>query len=237
MLREERGLTLVELLITVAITSVLAIAVVRTISTAQTAIERSTAQTVSSVQTMRFAGLLKYDLAGASDVYVFDGSAPATTSNLCSSWIPGNGSAWTDTSDPQFVRELFTVVIPTLTPPAGAGTLRTFLSTRTQLVGYEVRRQTSTTDYDLYRVVCDGGQQSQRVLSLGADLQAGAAGTTTLTCYDAAGATQSVTVGQSTATLCKSFGFAVPYTGASTSIQRLLSNTSLQRMKSAVTSS
>lgn len=240
MLREERGVTLVELLIAVAITSVLAVAVVRTISTAQTAIDRSSAQTVSSVQTMRFVGLLKYDLAGAADVYVYGSTVPADTSHVCSTWTSGDTAAWTDPNAPQFVRELFSVAIPTVTPPTG--TLLNFLPTRTQLVGYEVRRQSGNTNYDLFRVVCDGGQQVQRVLSLGSNFQASADGTSTLKCYTANGSLGTVSVGQSTLSstaspVCASFGFAVPYTGSATAIQRLLSDASLQRMKSAVTPS
>lgn len=243
MLRQDRGVTLVELLIAVAITGVLSIAIVRTISTAETTISRSAEQTVSSVQTMRFIGLLKYDIGGASDVFVFDGNVPSGTARLCTTWTSGDGNAWSDPTNPRFVRELFSMQIPTLTPPSQPGPLPTYLTARSQLVGYELRRQSgSAVKYDIFRVVCDGGQQSQRVLSLGADLQPGAAGTTSLRCYGSSGSDITVSVGQSTmsssvpaAQRCASFGFVVPYTGGATAIQRLLSMSSLQRMSSAVT--
>lgn len=241
MLRRERGLTLVELLIAVAITSVLSLAVVRTISSAQTAIERSAAQTVSSVQTMRFVGMLKYDLAGASDVYVYGSTVPTNTSHLCSSWSVGDTLAWTDTTNQQFVRPLFSVEIPTLTPPVGSAALSTFLTMRTALVGYELRRQAGTVPrYDMFRVVCDGASSSQRVLALGTDLRPGADGLSTVRCYTADGSLGTVSVGRSTLSAtatpqCASLGFAVPYVGSATAIQRLLGDAALQRMKSAVT--
>lgn len=241
MLRDERGVTLVELLVAVAITGMLAVAIARTTTAAQTSIERSSAQTMSSVQTTRFVAMLKYDLAGASDVYLFDATAPGATAPLCTSWTTGDTDAWTDASNPQFVRQLFSVDVPTVTSPSSPGTTA-FLSVRTQRIGYEVRRQSaSAAIYDLYRVVCDGGKSAQRMLTLGADLQSGAAGTTSMSCFNAAGTAVTVPAGSSTMSLavpvaqrCASFTFAVPYTGSATAIRRLLGDTVLQRMSSMV---
>lgn len=243
MLRTDRGLTLVELLIAVSITGLLSFSITRTISTAQTTIDRSTAQTVGSVQTVRFVGLLKYDIAGATDLFAFDSTAPTSGAALCSTWPSGNAAAWNEPTNPQFVRSLFTVEIPTLTPPASPGAAQTFAPKRTQRVGYELRRQSTTAaNYDLYRVVCDDGQVSQRVLSLGSDLPVTASGLTALRCYNAAGSAVAISAGTSTmsgsipiAQRCASFGFLVPYTGTANAIRRLLGDTTLQRMTSAVT--
>lgn len=241
--RRDTGFTVVELLFAVVITAVLSVAIGRTIDTASAAITRSGGQAVAAAQAVRFTAMLAYDMAGAADVYIFDETAPSNGGRLCTTWASGDSASWTDPTQPNFVRELFTVAIPTVTTPTTPGALSTFLVSRTQLVGYELRRQTSTTaKFDLYRVVCDGDKRSQRMLSFGSDLAAGASGISSMRCYASDGSAVTVLVGQSTmssalptAQRCSSYAFTPPYTGPLTAIRRIADEATLQRLTSVVT--
>lgn len=237
MLKDSRGVTLVELLVALTITCVIALATAQTISTAQTTIDASSSQTVAALQSVRFSGFLKYDFVGASDVVVFDDVPPTSSTSLCTTWTPGATATWTDATQPGFTRQLFTVFIPTVTSPPAPGTSTTFLPSRIQRVGYEVRRE-SEAQYALYRVVCDGVESAQRMLSMGPDLGADASGTTTLRCFAADGTGLSMPVGQSTMTSstqrCHMFGFVVPYSGTATALTRLRTDPALQRLRSVV---
>lgn len=237
----ERGFTVVELLIGLVITAILAIAVARVIGVTSEALTTSGDRVVVATQAVRFTTLLKYDMSGASDVFIFDSTVPANTAHLCSDWN-SSAASWTDANNVQFVRELFAIQVPSLAPPPTPGPLPGFLPLNTQLVGYEIRRQ-STGAYDIHRVVCASDPvlqwrvvQTQRVLSLGKTLRPDVDGIASLRCFDVAGAQLNVAAGQSTLTAsprCASFDFIPPVT--SRALLQSLGDASLQRLSSVVT--
>ena len=233
------GFTLVELLVAAGLTGLLSLAIARTVTTADVALKQSTEQAVSSTQAVRFTELLKYDVAGTREAYLFGATAPTDASKVCSTWSSTNGTSWTDPNSTTFVRGLFTFEIPTVTLPANPATSLPYLTRTVQRVGYEVRRDGSS--YSLYRVVCDTQMSAQRLLSLGTSLPSTTSGQTVLQCFTGDGSRVIPQAGQPTmatsvptASRCRSFGFVLPYSGYSSVLQRLITQESLQRLSSVV---
>lgn len=237
--QQDEGFTLLELLVAAGLTALLSLVIARTVTTAEISLKRSTEQAVSSTQAVRFAELLKYDVAGTQELYVFGSTPPTDMSNLCSTWSSGNPGAWTDPSSPGFVRPLVTLEIPTVIPPTTPVASMEYLAPVKQRVGYELRRE--GTAYSLYRVVCDGQMLAQRLLTLGTELPATTSGQSVMQCFTADGsrvvpAADVPTMSQSipAEARCTSFGFIVPYSGQASVLQRLIADGSLQRLSSVV---
>lgn len=235
--QDERGFTLVELLVAIAITSLLSVAVARAIDTTQTALTRSADRAITSTQALRFADALRYDLSGAADVILFSDAPPANTSQVCSSWSATNGSEWATVDAANFVRPLFTVLIPTITPPSWPVTNSAYLPSNTQKVGYELRRDGAA--YVLVRVDCATGGRKLRQLSLGSPLPMDVTGLTVLHCINANGvqvqptpASSTMTTAIAAAQRCASFAFVLP--DNATPLQRELLDQRLQHLRSEV---
>lgn len=238
--RNERGFTLVEVLVAVAITSLLSVAIARVIDTTQNALLQSSSRSIVSTQALRFGDVLRYDLLGASDVYLYGATAPSDQSNVCSSWSTTNGTSWTDPSSATFVRPLFTVMVPTVTPPSAPTSEGPFLTSRVQRIGYEIRNDGN--NYGLLRVDCDANGQAQRLLSLGTPLPSDVTGLSVLRCLTVDGTVIVPSAGTSTmstsvplAQRCATFSFTLP--DSATPLLRQLVQQRAQRMGSGVTRS
>jgi type II secretory pathway pseudopilin PulG len=236
--QEDGGFTLVELLVAAGLTGLLSLAIARTVTTAEVALTQSTQQAVSSTQAVRFSELLKYDVAGTQEAYIFAATMPTDSSKLCSSWSGTRGS-WTDTTNPNFVRGLFTLEIPTVGVPSNSTVITQYLIPSIQQVGYEVRREAS--EYALFRVSCDTTLRAQRLLSLGTTLPTTTSGQTAMQCFTADGTRVVPQAGQPTmassvptTSRCRSFGFIPPYSGSASVLQRLITEGSLQRLSPVV---
>ena len=233
------GFTLVELLVAAGLTGLLSLAIARTVTTADVALKQSTEQAVTSTQAVRFSELLKYDVAGTQEAYLFGATPPANTSRLCSTWSVTSTTSWSDPFTSGFVRGLFTFEIPTVSVPATPSASLGYLTPIVQRIGYEVRKE--ATSYALYRVLCDGSARAQRLLSLGETLPTATSGQTVLQCFTADGTRVVPQVGQPTmaqsvptTSRCRSFGFVLPYSGYASVLQRLIAEGSLQRLNSQV---
>ena len=240
LIRNERGFTLVEVLVAITITSLLSVAIARVIDTTQSALAKSSSRSMASTQALRFSDILRYDLLGASDVYLFEATPPADINNVCSTWSPSNGSNWSDPTSASFVRPLFTVQIPTVTPPSMPAAGNGFLPVRMQRIGYEVRDDGST--YGLMRIDCDAGGRTQRLLNLGAPLPSDVTGVGALHCVTAEGtlvvpraATSTMSSSVPAAQRCATFSFTLP--DSATPLLRQLVQQRAQRMGSEVTAS
>lgn len=238
---DDGGFTMVELLMSVAITAILAIAVFSATSTASAGIARDVDVAVSSVQSVRLAQALTYDVSGAVDAYVYGVEPEVGANPPCTTWPPGDATAWRDAQAPGFVRPLFTLRIPTL----DEGSSARFLPTVQVRVGYELRRSGSDSRavYALARVVCDSsGTRGQAIVTLGHTIDSAASGLTTLLCRTAAGGFTALVPGASTASLpeasqCASLAFRLPYEGTRAVLQALAHDASLDALTSMVGSS
>lgn len=238
--QNERGFTLVEVLIAVTVTSLLSVAIARIIDTTQAALAQSSTRSIASTQALRFGDILRYDLLGASDVYLYGSTPPSDVSGICSSWSATNGASWTDPSSAGFIRPLFTVMVPTVTPPATPTTEGSFLASRVQRIGYEVRNDGA--NYGLLRIDCDAGGRAQRLLSLGTPMPNDVTGISVLHCLTSDGTQIVPGIGSSTmsssvpvAQRCASFSFTLPDSAAP--LLRQLVQQRAQRMGSGVTAS
>jgi len=234
-MRRDDGFTLVEVVIAAVITGVLALAVAQVIAVTETTLTQSAGRAITSTQAVRFGGLLRYDLSGAADVFMFDTTPPTNVATVCSSWSPSNGTSWSDTQSNVFVRPLFTVLIRTLGASTGTGG---FAPVEQQRIGYELRGEADS--YAVFRVDCSTANSAQRVFSLGAPIPSAVTGLNVLRCISATGEMRTPVSGASTMSSslpasqrCASFSFVLP--DGATELQRQLASDRLQRMSSAVT--
>ena len=231
----DAGFTMVELLMSVTITAILAIAVFRASSTATSGIARDVDVAVSSVQSVRLAQALDYDVAGSADVFLYGADAGVGANPPCTTWQTGDAAAWRDVDASGFVRPLFTLRIPTLDERSSAQ----FLPTTQVRVGYEIRRTASATraTYSLTRVVCEGSAvRAQELVRLGHTLDPTTSGLTTLRCRTADGGVAVPEPGASTAATahCVSFAFQLPYAGSRALLRGLAQDPVLDRLTSMV---
>lgn len=229
---------MVEVLVAIVITAVLAIAVGRVITTTQSALTQSAGRSIAAAQALRFGDVLHYDLAGASDVYLFGATPPSDLANVCSSWTSTNGAVWNATNAATFVRPLFTITVPTVAAPASPTSDGSFLAVRIQRFGYEVRNEGK--GYALIRIDCGATQRAQRLVDLGTAVPADLTGQTALHCLTADGTqiTPNVAVSTMSASVpasqrCASFTFVLPDGAAP--LLRSVAGPRLQRMSSEVT--
>lgn len=180
----------------------------RTLSTASSTLAKTSEQSLRAQEAMRFVRLVKYDIQGSSDLYVFGSNAPTSTdlkymcsplravSNTSASW---NAISSTSSSTVQGIRPLFSVLVRDFangsggydrdseTAPGG------WLSTVNAWVGYEVREpanSTSSTPFQLWRVVCADlagapnpiEQNSEFVMNLGTNIEAQVSGQSVVAC-------------------------------------------------------
>ncbi|MEY2915418.1 MAG: hypothetical protein RL454_347 [Actinomycetota bacterium] len=211
----DRGLTLVEVVVGTVITALISITLFRLGSDASIGLERSVDRSVAQVQLGNYAQLLRSDIGLSSAVTVYTASAPSyvdgdtsNTAALCGTWLTAhNAATWTDGSKVGFVRTLFSLkqsIIDT--------TSATYVDPTVRWVGYEVHGEagkdaagTSVTNYSLWRISCTetagvvdlpGYGSAQKLVDFGVNFNQTAAGDTTLFC-DSTGTASCATSGTS----------------------------------------
>lgn len=167
-LRKDHGFTLLELLAAVIITSLIVVVIGRTMTDAANGLTRVSNDTLAVQSAMRLSRLLKYDIAGAQDVYVFGASQPVSLIRVCSSGKAALAAGTTPTqwnvglATTPFVRQLFTVKVKepdSYSPNTSAAP--NWQNSKISWVGYELRRAAwdgksqRQPQFQLWRVVCD----------------------------------------------------------------------------------
>ena len=238
LIRDDRGLTLIEVLVAALLTSVLSLAILQVIISTERGLRSSMAQAVSTTQTVRLAQYVSYDFAGAQDVYIFSATPPSTGEHLCGS-VPVQGF-WTNPSNPNFVRSLFSLRIPTATVPVGSAPLTQYLQPTVQTVVYSIRR--AGDEFALEREVCGAVIGAQQLVGFGRSIPDQVAGQTVVQCFTATGRQFTPLADMSTMSLavpeadrCRSFALELPSADDLTEAQRVIRDLALQHLGSEVT--
>lgn len=170
----DRGFTMVEMLIAILVTAIISVVIMRMFTTASLALNRAADESAAAVQATRFSRLIKYDVSGSDDAFIFGTNYPTGTSatgylnNLCSSTKGTTTATAKWTADPagtsDFVRTLFTLRIPTIGYDPASSTTTTFAKDdgtvtglHSRWVSYEVRSGETSKgrQFELWRVECD----------------------------------------------------------------------------------
>lgn len=225
--RDDSGFTLVELLVTLVIMMLIVLLLSRTLSSASSSLAKTSEQSLRAQEAMRFVRLVKYDIQGSKDLYVFGVNTPAageqtymcsplrSSGNVTASWAAIGATV---SSSSQGIRPLFSVLVRDFdlggsgynrtSPAAPAG----WLTTVDAWIGYEIRRAPSasgSTPYQIWRVVCSdsGGvpnsteQSSEFVMNLGTTIDDQVSGSSVIACPGADGSFAVCPVQQSTSTI------------------------------------
>lgn len=215
-LHASKGLTLVEVLLAMIITSIVAFVIMRVFITTSSGLERSAQEAAAAVQATRFSLLIRYDVAGTQDTFIYGKSYPTNTSKLCTSaettqakWNADPAGA----GDGGFRRSLFTFEIPTIGYNRSSMPETMSFSPQTdaiedingrsylQWVGYEVRKvvRDKKSSFELWRVLCAPSttgfdsptstmvSSEERLVILGSAVNPDISGLTSLLCYNRAG--------------------------------------------------
>lgn len=226
-LQDSSGLTLVEVLLAMIVTSIIAFVIMRLFLTTSTGLSRSAQEAASAMQATRFSLLIRYDVSGSRDTFIYGENYPADNSKLCTStettaarWNANPSSA----SDGEFRRSLFTFEIPTIGYDRNSMPETMKFATETnaiegvidrvylQWVGYEIRKsiREGEPQFELWRILCDPQstgfssptasmvRDEERLVILGSAVNPSISGLTTLLCYNRSGALLSAQEGKST---------------------------------------
>jgi type II secretory pathway pseudopilin PulG len=152
----DEGLTLVEILLAIVITAVIGVVIVKTTISSSAALTRTSREVNTNLQVMNFSRTLRYDIAGATDVYVF-ANPPSTIQRVCGS--AGIDSLKWQLSNSGDARTLFTVRVNELIDPGyipSSDSKPTYIERATgKWYGYEIRRPRAKQNFELWRVACD----------------------------------------------------------------------------------
>lgn len=131
-IRDEQGLTLLEVIIGMAITSMLALGVGQMFSLGLKAMDYADTRSTTTVQGSNFARLFGTDTAAADDFYIAGRTTPTSpqTNQMCTTWRSG----------------AFTSIRPLVE-----------MSNTVQRVGYEVRWSSTSNTGQIWRVLCSAG--------------------------------------------------------------------------------
>lgn len=232
----DEGLTLVEILLAIIITAFIGVVIVKTTISSSAALTRTSREVNTNLQVMNFSRTLRYDIAGATDVYVF-ANPPSTLQRVCGSARIDNVK-W-QLSDSQSARTLFTIRVNELIDPSyipSSDSKPSYIERATgKWYGYEIRRPRANQNFELWRVACDetNGAPSARaswvgneslMVELGRINTADAFGQNLFKCFPAETPSTSCPIDSSTAN--KSYyQFTLPYfvLGYDTSSEKQLS--------------
>jgi len=157
-LRKDEGLTLVEVMVATVITALVAITLFRLTNDAANSLTGTVNQVVSTNQIVGFTRNLRSDIGSAADVFTFGETAPTDaigTNYLCSSWRKnGVATDWTDATSANFVRPLISMPVLWVDMTGNTTSTPTFVEPSYYWVGYEIRGNTASNDYELWRVSC-----------------------------------------------------------------------------------
>lgn len=164
--RADTGFTLVELLIAIIIAALITVVAGQVMSTATRNVATTVDNTVAPQAFNRLTNQIKYDVAGATSVYVYGATAPTTA--YCSSKLATAFASWvwTPTGASAVLRALANIRIPT--PSSGSG--NEWLNLSERLVGYEIRRPAggASQNLEIWRIECSGSSitKSEMMISM-----------------------------------------------------------------------
>ncbi|MFM5905552.1 MAG: hypothetical protein ACKORF_05565 [Micrococcales bacterium] len=211
----DSGITFVEVLMAMAITLFISLLVMRVTFDASKSLDVASARSIANLKVIKFTNQLRYDIAGAFDVFVFGKHRPTGVEAFCSS--DPAGAQWDNSSSQGFVRPLFSIRTVELEQPATPmpATENYWVNPVTNLVTYEIRiapqKERTKFEYELWRYECSNvtdtpTETGTKMLDLGGNLQDSAlTGLEVLSCDDVA----CPEGGSSAATSYYSFG--LPY--------------------------
>lgn len=231
-LEDDRGLTLLEVLIGTVITALISITIFRLGSDASMGMDRTVDRAVAQAVTGSYAQIIRGDIAASVAVTVYTATPPAysstdatNTSALCSSWMTSHDpTAWSTPAQAGFVRTLFT-----LRQALVASTSTVYTDATIRWVGYEIRGTAgkdatgaALVDYSLWRVTCGetagvadlpSASGSRQIIDLGVNFDPSAAGSNTLFCngLGTVVCATSGTAGIDTNPTVSAFSFKLPY--------------------------
>lgn len=164
MLRSPEGFTLVELLVAVIVTALLALAIGQVMSIATRNVATTMDNTVVPQSTSQLINQIRYDAASALSVTAFGSTAP--TSSYCSSKLKSEFSTWvwSPSGSTAVLRSLVNFRIPTPTTNA----LATWSELTDKTIGYEIRREAGGIgrSLQLWRIECVGTSVTKEAMML-----------------------------------------------------------------------
>lgn len=197
MLRDDKGFTLVELLITIIILAALSLSISAFLSSTSKSLANSIDNNIATQSALRSAALMRYDFSGSTNVHVFGQDPPSNRSllaaQLCTSDTTASSTSWGSSSTWASVpvRLLFSLAITdvnaTGSNPDGSPS---WADQEPIVIGYEIRQAVRSKEFELWRVSCTGSSyaygltvsKAERVVGLGFNLSPAVAGTTTMKC-------------------------------------------------------
>ena len=171
------GFTLIELTLSIILTSIFAGTMIQMTAQATKSIDGITQKAVKVQTAIRYSNLLRYDFNGSQEVYIHSFTPPPITATICSSYSSSDlTNVWTaPVSGKRYVRALFTLKVASVPiTPGLLGNSEVFTPVVPTLVGYEIRQSVTypNPNYELWRVMCPGTggapTRSEKLLDLGA---------------------------------------------------------------------
>jgi len=226
-IRDSSGMTLVEVLLAMIVTSIIAFVIMRVFLTTSSGLTRSSEEAAAAMQATRFSLLMRYDVSGSRDAFIYGSTYPSDASKLCTSttttparWNSDPATA----SDGEFRRSLFTLEIPTIGYDKTSMPETMNFATESQAfesldgrvylqwVGYEIRKvlREGKLKFELWRIVCTPPTtgmsaptatmitDEERLVVLGNAINPSLSGLTSLLCYNRSGALLTVLEATST---------------------------------------
>ena len=195
--RRDDGITFIEVLLAMAITLFISLLITRVTIDAAKSLDVATNRAIANQKVIKFTNQLRYDIAGAYDIFVFGRYRPSDVEEFCSS--DSAGAQWDKSSSQGFVRPLFsirTVELEQLEAGPIPASENYWVNPVTNLVTYEIRiapqKVKTKFEYELWRYECSNvtdtpTETGKKLLDLGGNLSdAALTGLEVLTCDDVA---------------------------------------------------
>lgn len=150
--RSNGGFTIIELLISLVISSLIGLVIIRVMSTASNVLAVSADGAIAAQQAIRLASVLNYDVAGANSLTVY--SYTTTVSGTgCNKQSIGTHAGT--------IPIVSNVALATIATPTTSG--RTFAAKSDTYVSYQIRRASggASQPYELWRITCESNISSE----------------------------------------------------------------------------
>lgn len=171
------GFTIIELLISLLISSLIGLVVIRVMSTASNVLAVSADGAIAAQQAIRLASVLNYDVAGANSLTIY--SYTATVSGTgCNKQSIGTHVGTTPI--------VSNIALVSIASPTTSG--RTFATKSDTYVSYQIRRASGGTSqpYELWRIKCESNISSEtsaeKITKLGLESWSNPNGTSVFRC-------------------------------------------------------
>lgn len=232
------GFTLIELLISIFIIGFFSLAITQITIQASKGLTNVTKNAMDIQSSIRFSNLIKYDFAGSKEIYAHSQVPTTITDSICTSYVPGGTSPvqnW-DTPDPNgltpYVRGLFTIQIDELSyDKNSSGSQNIWIDPKTIAIGYEIRKNTGSKEFELWRLVCSNGAigLQQKMLNLGE----GSTIVPANSCNFLVG-TPAFSCDSPTAATTDSYAFTLPYLGTNSIVKKFNSTLEFSVLNSRI---